>query len=486
MDTIKKVIIDPGQIKHPVGAQALGLNVNFLADHAEMRRRGQGYVAGLCQMGVRSLRYPGGEKSNEYFWSQPPWKSPRPTLSLTGPEARLVMHSHLVSADGEFQVKPMDFDEFIAICREVNAEPLICVGLGSAYVKNRPGRLQGSTRARVIENAVEWVRYANKVKGYGVKYWEIGNESYWRGSVAALTAADYTRDLLELAQAMKAVDPTILIGANGHVEKNYISTADADEGPIWWQYLLEHASAAIDFVVVHPYPCFEWGSYQYYLKHKPVFTDAVDQAVNALRSWASPADAKRIRILATETNTFDWAASDFYRGYQTGWKWRNDLGHALVLFDLLGQHLMHPRLDMLQVWNTRWFESESKLEDVLDNNNELLPSGQILQLWTSSLQSYMISLPDQEAGPAFASYSPETKALTVFLANKQLKERSVALVLDHYVPRWRAASNVFTGNGADDEHPVLKPGGTWQSRSPFLSLQLPPTSITVITFEAQK
>jgi hypothetical protein len=27
-----------------------------------------------------------------------------------------------------------------------------------------------------METAVAWVRYSNKVKGYGVKYWEIGNE----------------------------------------------------------------------------------------------------------------------------------------------------------------------------------------------------------------------------------------------------------------------------------------------------------------------
>ena len=483
---MKRLVIDPTQIRQQVASHALGLNVNFLADHAEMRRRGQGYLAALKQMGVRSLRYPGGEKSNEYFWSQPPWVAPCPTLSLTGPEARLFIHSKLVSEKGNFRVKPMDFDEFIALCRELDAEPVICVGLGSAYVKNRPGRLRGSTRAQVLENAIEWVRYANLRQGYGVKYWEIGNESYWRGSIAALSAADYTRDLIELAHAMKAIDPTILIGANGHVDKYYISTADADEGPVWWEYLLKHAVAEIDFLVVHPYPCFEWGSYRYYPKHKPVFTEAVDQAVDALQSWTSPADTERIRILITETNAFDWAASEWYRGNHAGWKWGNDLGHALVMFDILGQYLLHPRVDAVHVWNTRWFNSPSKLEDVLDDQNGLLATGKAIGLWGQYLQTYLLAIPGQKSGPVYASYDPEAMALTVFLVNKQTNPQSIALELLNYSPLWRARSMVFTGQGPEDEHPRLLPGSVWEAPTSDLRLALPPVSISVITFEALK
>ena len=235
---MNRLLIDITHIRQPVAQYALGLNVNFLADHAEMRARGQGYLAALRHMGVRSLRYPGGEKSNEYFWSQPSWTESRPTLSLTGPEARLVAESRLVSADGEFYVKPLDFDEFIQLCHSLGAEPIICVGLGSAYIQNSPTRI-GSTREQVLENAVEWVRYANRVRGYGITYWELGNESYWRGSIATLSAADYTRDVLELSRAMKAIDPTIQIGVNGHVDKDYVSTAETGDAPIWWEYLLK-------------------------------------------------------------------------------------------------------------------------------------------------------------------------------------------------------------------------------------------------------
>jgi alpha-L-arabinofuranosidase len=483
---MKPLFIDPNQIRQRVVKHSLGLNVNFLADHAEMRAHGQGYLAALQQMGVRSLRYPGGEKSNEYFWSQPPWTSPHPTLSLTGRDSRLVTKSKLVSENGEFYVKPMDFDEFIALCRALDAEPIVCIGLGSAYVQTQPGRLVGSTRAQVLENAIEWVRYANQVRGYGVKYWEIGNESYWRGSIATLSAADYTRDILELSRAMKAIDPEILIGANGHVDKNYISTADTADGPIWWQYLLTHASLEIDFLVVHPYPCFEWGGYTYYSEHTPVFTKAVEQAAASLKEWANPEDADRIRIMITETNTFDWAATEWYEGNGAGWPWRNDLGHALVLFDLLGQHLMHPRVDGIQVWNSRWFGPECKLDDVLDGQNALLPTGQAIGLWGKHLQTHLQAIPGQPAGPVYASYNPETNALTFFLMNKLTIQQPLTIDLSNYGQRWRASSIVFAGQDPDDEHPTITSGLVWETASSDIHLTLPPVSITVITCEAYK
>lgn len=479
---MNSLVIDPSRILQPVAQHALGLNVNFLADHAAMRARGQGYLAALRQMGVQLLRYPGGEKSNEYFWSQPPWKTPRPTLSLTGPEARLVTESRLVSADGEFHVKPLDFDEFIVLCRELGAEPLICVGLGSAYVQNKPGRLAGSTRAQVLENAIEWVRYANQVRGYGVKYWEIGNESYWRGSIAALTAADYTRDVLELSRAMKAIDPTIHIGVNGHVDKNHVSTAETGESPIWWEYLLKHTAPEIDFVVVHPYPCFEWGSYDYYPQHTPVFTDAIEQADAALQAWATE-HAARIRIMATETNAFDWAATNWYQGNLGGWQWGNDLGHALVLFDLIGQHLVHPRVDGVHIWNTRWFNSPSRLEDVLDDQNALLPTGQALGLWGRYLKSNLLVLSSQ-TGAVYASYEPSTRALTVFLMNKYAAPHPVKVELEGYAESWRATAAVLTGQNPTDEHPTLSTL-EFAYHPSALSLTLPPLSITILDLEVQ-
>jgi hypothetical protein len=473
--------VETGKITMAVKTNAVGLNVNFLADHAESRKRGQGYVAALRRMGVRSLRFPGGEKSNEYLWSSPPWDAPSPRLGIVGPKGRLHTEGGgLVTADGRFLVETMDFDQFIEICRAIGAQPIVCLNLGSAYVRDDPAARRGTPRDEVLANAVEWVRYANKVKGYGVRDWELGNESYWRGSAAAIKAGDYVRDVIEFSRAMKAVDPGIRFGVNGHVGKDLVSPSDGEGGPIWWQHLLSRASADIDFAVMHPYPCYEWGSYDYYLRQDPVFTDGVEQVAEALREWAPADDAARIRIQATEANAFDWAASKWYRGTNKGWAWANDLGHALVLFDILGQHLAHPGIDGIQVWTTRWFDNPSRLEDVIDENNELNPTGEAVGLWGRHLKENLTALAGLECGPAYAAYSPRTNELALFLMNKGREALSVEVELAGHPGEWQATVESLCGESENDLHPKVACTGERASRGGKIACDLPPVSITVL------
>ncbi|MFD0392375.1 hypothetical protein ACFQ3Z_04465 [Streptomyces nogalater] len=72
------------------------------------------------------------------------------------------------------------------------------------------------------EEAAGWVRYANITKDYGAKYWEIGNEIYGNGHYgsgwehddhADKSPREYARQVRAYAEAMKAVDPTVRIGA---------------------------------------------------------------------------------------------------------------------------------------------------------------------------------------------------------------------------------------------------------------------------------
>ena len=63
--------------------------------------------------------------------------------------------------------------------------------------------LWGKAR-QLLETAAAWVRYANRVKDYGVKYWEIGNESWlnneiWKNPIAPAT---YAADLVTFIAAM--------------------------------------------------------------------------------------------------------------------------------------------------------------------------------------------------------------------------------------------------------------------------------------------
>jgi alpha-L-arabinofuranosidase len=484
MGGLKMLIrVDVNSIIRRTEPRVIGLNTNFLTDHANIRQIGAGYESALRRMGVKSLRYPGGEKSDQYFWSTPPWNAPLPNLSVVGPQGYLSAFAEYVENYTVFKHKPLDFDEFMNLCRKLGAEPILCVCFDSMYQPSIPGKITTPTKAQLLENAVEWVRYANVKKGYVVKYWELGNESYWWGSIGKARAVDYARDFKEFARAMKTVDPTIRIGANGHISKDARSVVELEDGPIWWKTLLEQAAADIDFLAVHPYPCWAWGSYDYYIKHNDNFTEAVDQAWEALKAWAPGPEAERIRIFATETNSADWTAADDYPGVK-GWPLVNDLGHALVLFEILGQHLLHPKVDMAEVWNTRWTSpAENQLWNTLNEKNELNATGKAIAIWGQNLEAEMVSITNTDLLRTFASYSTASKKLKVFITNKDKQPHAVDLELQNYPFAWQVVVSALRGHGSDDPTPVYETLRQFSGDGNRLNLDLEPVSVSVLSFE---
>jgi hypothetical protein len=102
-----------------------------------------------------------------------------------------------------------------------------------------------------------------------IRYWEIGNEVFGNGYYGSLYEEDlhfpsyteprqgqpalspttYGRGVLDYVAAMKAVDPSIRVGA-------VLNTPPMDYswGPDWNQRVLTECGHAIDFVIVHWYP----------------------------------------------------------------------------------------------------------------------------------------------------------------------------------------------------------------------------------------
>jgi hypothetical protein len=90
------------------------------------------------------------------------------------------------------------FEQFMAMMNAMTPPgvPLITVNFGSG----------------TPQEAAAWVRYANVVRGYGIRYWEIGNEmgGEWEPG-GPLNAPDYARRYIQFYEAMKAEDPTITV-----------------------------------------------------------------------------------------------------------------------------------------------------------------------------------------------------------------------------------------------------------------------------------
>ena len=90
----------------------IGINLDYFTDDDNYLKPAIRTADALKAMGVKYLRYPGGNKSDFYFFSVPPYEESIPTLARTGKEAVGGRHKMLKDYS-EFAVDVLDFDEFM-------------------------------------------------------------------------------------------------------------------------------------------------------------------------------------------------------------------------------------------------------------------------------------------------------------------------------------------------------------------------------------
>jgi alpha-L-arabinofuranosidase len=209
------------------------------------------------------LRFPGGLCADAYFWEDgigPHNFRPEPRPS------------QLEAFAGDCGKQGFDYgtDEHMALCEQIGAEAFITINYGSGLVGDSV-----STRAPLsqrIQRAADWVEYLNvpndgsnpnggvnwaaqraengHPEPYGVKYWEIGNEINLKAQFGHTDVETYAQDVVAFAQNMKAVDPSIKIGAVGSNHPHWHTWWNLS--PLEWNAtLLQIAHRVIDFLVVH-------------------------------------------------------------------------------------------------------------------------------------------------------------------------------------------------------------------------------------------
>ena len=222
----------------------------------------------LKAAGVGMIRYPGGSYGDIYHWKDN-------------------------TAPGGYVAPGTDFDTFMGSVQRVGAQPMIIANYGTG----------------TPAEAADWVRYANVTKGYGAKYWTIGNELYGNGHYGANWEADnhedksptgYANGVVAFADAMKAVDPTIKIGAVLTMPANWPDALVAEgDSDTWNKTVLSIAGPKIDFVDLHWYPGGATAAEA--LSKDNQIPDAVYLARAQIDKYAA-AFASRIGISLTELN----------------------------------------------------------------------------------------------------------------------------------------------------------------------------------------
>jgi alpha-N-arabinofuranosidase len=424
----------------------VGVNLNYIRDADANRLKARALDTALKDMGTRWLRYPGGEKSDYCLWAQSPYTKPHP-ISL--------------GYYGTVAGTRMDFDEYIAHCRAVGAEPYVVVGYESEAHTGR-------TKAQWIESAAAWVKYANQTKHYGVRYWEVGNEN-WNNHKG--TAEELAQIVTEFAHAMKASDPTVHIGASGN-------------GNGWWSQFLPIAAPSLDFINLSLYNCWAWKGYDHFVQNPTEDTIGdVETALKAIDSYAPPADRARLKVIVSETNSKDYS--------DKGWPGTNTLGHTLVSFDTLGKCMAQPCVLTAMVWTTRWMndgEAKNSQWYALGPDNEILPTGRAVALWGQFVQKDLVAVTGGSVAiSAYASRSGDGRAMTVWVLNRGYNQvDNVRVVLPAAFHFRKAALYRLSGTGPEDASPQWGPVGTVSvSGNALPVLSYPSVSVTVISLTAK-
>jgi Immunoglobulin domain len=277
------VSVDASKTLRTVDGRTLGMNVACwdwnLGNTPSAVSASESILSGL---GTGALRYPGGGTADQYFWR-------------TNQVENVDSSGHGL---GTYWQAGTDYPTFAAINKAVGSQAFITVNYGTD----------------TADSAAAWVADA-KAKGYGLKYWEVGNECYgtWEAdnNVPAHDPVEYATRFADYFTKMKAADPTIKVGAvittTTEGQGNYVYPSEAVTDPATskshteWNYVvlgtLKAKGVMPDFLICHRYE-----------QNAGQENDAtlLTLAGSATSGWA--ADASMLRTVA----------NDFYGSSATG------------------------------------------------------------------------------------------------------------------------------------------------------------------------
>ncbi len=185
------------------------------------------------ELGVTAVRYPGGNFVSSYRWEDgvgPVEDRPR----------------RLDLAWRSLETNAVGTNEFLRWCAAAGVEPMMAVNIGT----------------RGTEAAVDLLEYCNHPGGtalsdlrrshgvndpHGVRLWCLGNEMDGPWQIGQMTADQYGRAALDMARAMRRVDPALELVAVGSSGRSMPTFGT------WERTVLDHTYDEVDLISAHAY-----------------------------------------------------------------------------------------------------------------------------------------------------------------------------------------------------------------------------------------
>ncbi|RME82169.1 MAG: hypothetical protein D6775_11585 [Caldilineae bacterium] len=355
----------------------------------------------------------------------------------------------------ENDLRPYHIDGFLALARQLGAEPQISV------------RLRGGTP----EQAAELVRYANIEKGYGIRYWSIGNEPglyHSKPGFEGYDTARLNREWRAIAQAMRQVDPDILLLGpevtqyTGHPESDPKDAAGKD----WVRTFLEANGDLVDIVSIHRYP-FPKSMTAGTASPAELLANPAewDHIIPTLRELIRLTTGRELPIAITEINSY-------WTNVSGGETTPDSFLSALWWADTLG-HLISQDVQIVAFFS---LQSNPSIGGYgLLARRDVRPGYYVYRLYSHFGRQQVAAA---SGDPAISLYAArrDDGALTVLAINRSDRSRSPRLKIVGFDPAPAVQAWLF-----DAEHPVeaLPP-----LDGPPETVTLPPYSATLLIFSS--
>ena len=305
----------------------------------------------IKELGIRLLRWPGGNFAGEYHWKDGllPRNMRAPFQSYLWLETQ--PHSY------GYDFHEFNTDDFIALCREIGAEPFITIN----PTWNTP------------EESAQWVEYCNgdestpygKMRAerghpepYNVLFWSLGNEAGYGHMEGANTADAYAKVVRSHAQEMLKVTSGLNLCSSGPYPNKE-----------WVDYSAKALSDIAGAVSLHHYTRFP--SFKANSRHKENYIElvsaATDENCKFLRDFRAQLGNHPISISFDEWNAW-------YAWYRPG-------SVAEGIFAAAFQNMLFQNAERYGVMIACHFESVNEgAIKVYPDRAELSPVGQVFSL----------------------------------------------------------------------------------------------------------
>jgi alpha-N-arabinofuranosidase len=295
------IVLDPHDVVAPVHRRTFGSFVEHLGrcvytgifepDHPSADEDGfrTDVLALVRELGVTTVRYPGGNFVSSYRWEDG-----------IGPVAD--RPARLNPAWHTLETNAFGLDEFVRWTGKAGVEPILAINLGT----------------RGIEAALDLLEYANHPAGtrlsdqrlangagqpYGIRMWCLGNEMDGPWQIGAMTATEYGKIATRTASAMRRVDPDLRLIACGSSHSAMPTFGS------WERDVLTEAYDQVDLISLHAY-------YQQVGDDLPSFLASAEDMDRFIDQVAAIADA--VRAVRRATKTIMIAFDEWNVWYQNG------------------------------------------------------------------------------------------------------------------------------------------------------------------------